>query len=581
MSKTLKGIQVSSGIGIGRAFLVDRRKIKVERYPVNVKDIPKEIERFNNALELSKKQLLEIKEKLIAELGSKGHANIVDVHILILEDEMLVREAIKIVEKDRVNAEWALRKVLTQFADFFEAIDDPYMKDRKSDIEHVGERILRNLVGKTISSLDDLDHDVVVIAHDLSPADTAQMHREKVLAFATDMGGRTSHTAITARSLEIPAVVGLEHISVIVKTGDPVIVDGNEGVVIINPDPDEFRKYLDKQKHHKYIVSELLKFKDQPAETLDGYQLELKANIEFFDEISHILSRGAEGVGLYRTEFLYMDRKTLPAEEEHFQIYKNLAEQINPYTAVIRTLDLGGDKIASKLHETDEPNPVLGLRAIRFSLKHQDLFRLQLRAILRASAFGKLKILYPMISGINELCQANAILDDVKQELAAKGICFDEGIQVGAMIEIPSAAMTVDLLAKEADFFSIGTNDLIQYSIAIDRGNEHVAYLYEPLHPSVLRSIKQTVTAAHSQGLKVAMCGEMAGDPLCTLILVGMGLDELSMNASSLPVVKKIIRSVRYQQAADLAYCTMTLFSAAEIEEYVGREMGRLFPEFF
>ncbi|MBN2372746.1 phosphoenolpyruvate--protein phosphotransferase [bacterium] len=581
MSRTLKGIQVSSGIGIGRAFLIDRRKIKVEKYSVDVRDIQREIERFHKALDLSKKQLLEIKEKLVAEMGKKGHASIVDVHILILEDEMLVREAMKIVEKEHVNAEWALRKVLTQFASFFEAIDDPYIKDRRSDIEHVGERILRNLVGKTISSLDSLDHDVVVIAHDLSPADTAQMHREKVLAFATDMGSKTSHTAITARSLEIPAVVGLESISVSVKTGEPVIVDGNDGIVIINPEPEEFRKYLDKQKHYKYIVSGLLKFKDQPAETLDGYHVELKANIEFFDEIPHVLSRGAEGIGLYRTEFLYMDRKTLPTEEEHFQIYKNLAEQISPYSAVIRTLDLGGDKITSKLHEADEPNPVLGLRAIRFSLKHQDLFMLQLRAILRASAYGKLKILYPMISGIDELRQAKAVLAEVKHELESKGIGFDKGIQEGAMIEIPSAAMTVDLLAKEADFFSIGTNDLIQYSIAIDRGNEHVAYLYEPLHPSVLRSIKKTVTAAHSQGIKVAMCGEMAGDPLCTLILVGMGLDELSMNASSLPVVKKIIRSIRYQQAANLAYCIMTLSSAEEIEGYVGREMGSLFPEFF
>lgn len=581
MSKILKGIPVSSGIGIGRAFLVDRRKIKVERYPIKTEDTDREIKRFHNALDLSKKQLIEIKEKLLRELADKGHANIVDVHLLILEDEMLIREAIKIVKHEHVNAEWALRTVLSQFINIFEGIEDPYMKERKSDIEHVGERILRNLVGKSISNIDALDKDVVVIAHDLSPADTAQMHRGKVLAFATDMGGRTSHTAITARSLEIPAVVGLENISATVKTGDPVIVDGNEGVVVINPAPEEFRTYLDRQKHHKYIVSELLRFKDQPAETLDGYQVELKANIEFFDEIPHVLSRGAEGIGLYRTEFLYMNRKTLPTEEEHFQIYKKLAERISPYTAVIRTLDLGGDKIDSKLHETDEPNPVLGLRAIRFSLKHQDLFKLQLRAILRASAFGRLKILYPMISGVKELREANSILDSVKQGLSEKGIYFDENIQVGAMIEIPSAAMTVDLLAKEVDFFSIGTNDLIQYSIAIDRGNEHVAYLYEPLHPAVLRFIKHCVVAAHSQGIKAAMCGEMAGDPLCTLILLGLGLDELSMNASSLPVVKKIVRSVKYQQAADLSYRAMLLSSAEEIEDYVGKDMMRLFPEFF
>jgi len=581
MSKTLKGIPVSSGIGIGRAFLLDRRKIKVEKYPISAEDVPNEIERFHQALDLAKKQLMEIRENLVRELGDKGHAHIVDVHILILEDEMLINEAIKIVEQERVNAEWALRTVLSQFVNIFEGIEDSYLKERRSDIEHVGERILRNLVGKTISNIDELDQDVIVIAHDLSPADTAQMHKGKVLAFATDMGGRTSHTSITARSLEIPAVVGLENVSATVKTGDPVIVDGNEGILIVNPTPGEFRNYLDKQKHYKYIVSELLRLKDQPAETYDGYRIELKGNIEFFDEIPHLLSRGAEGIGLYRTEFLYMNKKDAPTEDDHFRVYKKLAKQISPYSAVIRTLDLGGDKIASHLHEEDEPNPVLGLRAIRFSLKHQDLFKLQLRAILRASAYGKLKILYPMISGIDEVRQANDILDKVKQELLSKGIYFDEAIQVGVMIEIPSAAMTVDFLAREVDFFSIGTNDLIQYSIAIDRGNEHVAYLYEPLHPAVLRSVKQCVVAAHSQGIRVAMCGEMAGDPLCTLILLGLGLDELSMNAPSLPIIKKIVRSVRYEQAAEMAYRAMILSTPSEIEDYVEKAMRRLFPEFF
>lgn len=581
MSKTLKGIPVSSGIGIGRAFLLDRRKIKVEKYPISAEDVAHEIERFHKALDLAKKQLMEIRDNLLRELGDKGHAHIVDVHILILEDEMLINEAIKIVEQERVNAEWALRTVLSQFVNIFEGIEDSYLKERRSDIEHVGERILRNLVGKTISNIDELDQDVIVIAHDLSPADTAQMHKGKVLAFATDMGGRTSHTSITARSLEIPAVVGLENVSATVKTGDPVIVDGNEGILIVNPTPAEFRNYLDKQKHYKYIVSELLRLKDQPAETYDGYRIELKGNIEFFDEIPHLLSRGAEGIGLYRTEFLYMNKKEAPTEEDHFRVYKKLAKQITPYSAVIRTLDLGGDKITSHLHEEDEPNPVLGLRAIRFSLKHQDLFKLQLRAILRASAYGKLKILYPMISGIDEVRQANDILNNVKQELLSKGIYFDEAIQVGVMIEIPSAAMTVDFLAREVDFFSIGTNDLIQYSIAIDRGNEHVAYLYEPLHPAVLRSVKQCVVAAHSQGIRVAMCGEMAGDPLCTLILLGLGLDELSMNAPSLPIIKKIVRSVRYEQAAEMAYRAMILSTASEIEDYVEKAMKRLFPEFF
>jgi len=577
----IKGVGVSPGISIGKAFLLDRRKIKVEKFTIAAESVDKEVDRFIEALQKSRDQLLQVKEKLTQDLGDEGHAHIVDVHILILEDEMLINEAIKIVREERVNAEWALRKVLSRFANIFDQIEDPYVKERKSDIAHVGDRILHNLVGEKMKSLDGFDEDVIVIAHDLSPADTAQMHRGRVIGFATDLGARTSHTAIMARSLEIPAVVGLENICTFVKTGDPVIIDGTDGVVIVKPTPEEFRDYLEKQRKFKYVIQELLKITDQPAETQDGYKIEIMANIEFLDEIPHVLSRGAEGIGLYRTEFFYMNSPKLPTEEDHFRIYKRLAEQVSPHHATIRTLDLGGDKIESKLHVTDEPNPVLGLRAIRFSLKHSDLFRLQLRAILRASAYGKLRIMYPMISGIGELRQANLILSEVKEEMSSQGIYFDEDIPVGVMIEIPSASITADLLAKEADFFSIGTNDLIQYSIAIDRGNEHVAYLYEPMHPAVLRLIKHTVESGHNEGIPVGMCGEMAGDPLSTLILLGLELDEFSMNTASIPIIKQIIRSVRLEQATELAYKAMSFSTAKEIEEFVLKEMSTKFPEFF
>lgn len=577
----LKGVGVSPGISIGKAFLLDRRKVKVEKFTINSDAVEKEISRFKDALQKSRDQLIQIKDKVVQDLGDQGHARIVDVHILMLEDEALINEAIKIVKEERVNAEWALRKVLTHFAKIFDQIEDTYMKERRSDIEHVGQLILRNLVGEQTKTLDEFNEEVIIIAHDLSPADTAQMHQGKVIGFATDLGARTSHTAITARALEIPAVVGLENICGYVKTGDPVIIDGTEGVVIFKPSPEEFREYLEKQRRFKYVIQELLKYSEQPAETLDGYKIEIMANIEFLDEIPHVLDRGAEGIGLYRTEFFYLNSQKLPTEEDHFRIYRRLAEQVSPHIATIRTLDLGGDKIQSKLHVADEPNPVLGLRAIRFSLKHQDLFRLQLRAILQASAYGKLRIMYPMISGIEELKQANLILAEVKDELSLEGIYFDEDIPVGVMIEIPSASVTADLLAKEADFFSIGTNDLIQYSIAIDRGNEHVAYLYEPLHPALLRMIKFTIEAAHNEGIPVGMCGEMAGDPLSTLILLGLGLDEFSMNPASIPIIKQIIRSVRLEQATELAYKALTFSTAKEVEEFVFKDMSVRFPEFF
>jgi len=577
----MRGIGVSPGIVIGKAFLVDRWKVKVQKSTIKKSEVKKEIARFRQAVEQARVQLERIKEKIAREVPDKTYTYIIDVHLLILADEMLINETIKLIQQERVNAEWALDQVLSHFANIFDAIDDQYLRERKSDIEHVGERIKRNLAGNEPHSISEIKEDVVIVAHDLTPADTVHMHKGNVKGFATDLGGRTSHTAIMARSLEIPAVVALGNITSQVKTGDPIIVDGTEGVVIIKPSREVFTKYLGKQRRFIYFEKELLKQRNLPAETKDGYCLELSANIEFPREISSILEHGAQGVGLYRTEYLYLDRPQLPTEEEQYIAYKTLAEQLRPYSAIIRIMDFGGDKVDPHLKVEPEDNPVLGLRAIRFALKREDLFRQQLRAILRASVYKNLRILFPLISGIGELRQAKEVLASVKQELRQEGIPFDEEIQVGVMIEVPSAAMTADLLAKECDFFSIGTNDLIQYYIAIDRGNKQVAYLYEPLHPAVLRTIKSVIAAAHNEGIWVGMCGEMAGDPLCTMILLGLEIDELSMNAISIPTVKRIIRSIKLEEATALTYKVLTLPTAKEIEKFVSREMARRFPDIF
>ncbi len=576
-----KGIGVSPGIVIGSAFLVDRWKTRIEKASIKKSETNKEVARFKHAVELSKEQMRAVKEKVSREVKDKTFTYIIDVHLLILEDQMLIDETVQLIKKERVNAEWALDQVLIHFASIFDGIDDEYLRERKSDIEHVGERIKRNLAGDEPKSIAEIKADVVVVAHDLTPADTVLMHKGNVKGFATDLGGRTSHTAIMARSLEIPAVVALDNVSSQIKTGDPIIVDGSEGVVIVKPSQKEFTKYLERHRKFIYFEKELLKLRDLPAETQDGYRIELSANIEFPEEVPSIIEHGAEGIGLYRTEFLYLNRPTLPEEEEQFETYRHLAEKLTPLTAIMRIMDFGGDKIDPHFNAEPETNPVLGLRAIRLALKREDLFRRQLSAILRASVYNNLRILFPLISGIGELRQAKEILESVKEGLRSKKVPFDEEIRVGVMIEVPSAAMTADLLAKECDFFSIGTNDLIQYCIAIDRGNQHVAYLYEPLHPAVLRTIKSVIAAAHHEGIWVGMCGEMAGDPMCTMILLGLEIDELSMNAVSIPTVKQIIRSIRREEAAELTYHALTLTTAKEIEEFVNRKMAQRFPDIF
>lgn len=574
----LKGIGVSPGIVIGRAYALDHQDVKETLYKLDdSRFVSREVKRVKRALKDSKKELLEIKK----EIGDRRGVGplLIDVYIMILADRTFVDGIIRNIEEHRVNAEWALKMTISSQREIFDTIEDGYLRERIRDLEYVGQRILRNLSGKGHERISDIEGEVVIVAKDLSPADTVQMATRRILGFATDMGGKTSHTAIVAKSIEIPAVVGLEKVTAEVATGDLIIVDGTAGVVIVNPDPEVIKRYEDKKRHYLAMEEDMLKDAHLPAVTADGHGVGVGANIEFVEEIPSAVFHGANGVGLYRTEFLYINRKELPTEEEHFLNYKKVIEGEGIKWATIRTFDLGGDKFVSDAGLAEEMNPVMGLRAIRFCLQEVELFKVQLRAILRASVHGNTGILLPMISGIQEIVDAREIIDEVKEQLISEGIPIDEDIKIGIMIEVPSAVIMADRLAKKVDFFSIGTNDLIQYALAIDRVNELVTYLYEPLHPAVLMMLRQVVDAGHQAGIKVAMCGEMAGDPLCTPILLGLRLDGLSMTPLAIPRVKKIIRSSTVKESAELLENVMGFSTAHEIEQYVRDYMIRRFPE--
>ncbi len=579
--RVFRGIGVSPGIAVGKAMVIEVRRPRAKREIVDPARVPQEVTRLKQALEVSRRQILDIQERIAKEVGPQ-YARIFDAHLLILEDRWLVEEASATIQRQCMNAEYAVQEVLEPVRQAFSRVEDGYLRERRTDVDDVGDRLLRNLLGQRGSfHIDGIRAEAIVFAHDLSPSDTAQLHRDAVLGVATETGGRTSHSAIMARSLEIPAVVGVEEICAHVRDHDPVILDGTEGVVIQSPDRETLARYHARKQQLEYVGRTLHKLGALPAETQDGYRVRVTANIEFPAELPAVRDHGGEGVGLYRTEFLYLNRAGLPSEDEHFAVYRAVAADIHPRPTVIRTLDFGGDKLASAIQLAAEENPSLGLRAIRLCLHRPDMFRTQLRAILRASAFGTLRIMYPMISGVAELRAANAILESVKAELRQEGVAFDSEIQVGAMIEIPSAAMTADLLAREVDFFSVGTNDLIQYALAIDRINEQVAYLYEPLHPAVLRLLRSVVSAAHNEGIWISMCGEMAGDPLHALFLVGLGFDELSMTPGAIPLMKRIIRSVTYGQAAEVAQRVFACATAAEVEGLLRQEMRARFPEYF
>jgi phosphotransferase system enzyme I (PtsI) len=577
----MKGIGVSPGIVIGKAYLFDRLDAQIPFYKLNDPGlVTKEIQRFRKALRESEKQLLELKNRLGDLGGGMEPLYIIDVHIMIMRDRKFIDLTLQNIREMCVNAEWAVRMTVDKYREIFDRMEDAYLRGRISDIQYAGQRILANLVGKKRAVID-TGEGVVIIAADLSPADTAQMKIDKVLGFATDVGGKTSHTAIVARSIEIPAVVGLENISRAVRTNDDIIIDGSAGVVIVHPDPEIRQRYEEKKRLYEAAQDDLLDYAGLPAVTKDNYSVEIGGNIEFIEEIPSAIAHGADGIGLYRTEFIYINRENLPDEEDHLANYRSVVGVKGLSWATIRTFDLGGDKFFPDKKSSRELNPQLGLRAIRFCLKEVALFRVQLRAILRASVRGKLRIMFPMISGIEEIREAKRIFNEVKNELLAEGTELGNDIEIGIMIEVPSAVIVAEELAKEVDFFSIGTNDLIQYVLAIDRINERVTYLYEPLHPAVLRLIKQVVDIGHRAGIRVAMCGEMAGEPAYTMILLGLELDELSMNPLAIPRVKKIIRGATLKESKALLNKVMTLSSTAEIRAFVDAAMRKRFPEEF
>jgi phosphotransferase system enzyme I (PtsI) len=579
INKQLKGTGVSSGITAGKVYLLDRETISIPKHSIKDALIEREIHRFKNAIQTSVDELKGIQDT-IPDDDVKKHAFIIDTHMMILQDDFFSQSVIDMIRLEKINAEWALDIVVSKFRASFEKVEDPYLRERGQDIKHIYMRLARILVKGKTSDIDSrsVKGKSIIIAHDLSPADTIQLNLNRISGFVTDVGGRTSHTSIVARALEIPAVVGVGNITSLVKNNDTIIIDGDEGVVIINPTKEVQKEYITRQLHLRSQKKEFMKVARLKSETRDGFTLKVGANIELLAEMDIVEKYGALGIGLYRTEYIYLSRKDLPTETDHYHIYRKLAENKALQYITIRTLDIGGDKFVSEINVPKEINPAMGLRAIRLCIKEIPLFKAQLKGILRASAYGPLRIMIPMVSGLDELRKAKEIIAECMEELRHKKINFNEDIKVGIMIEVPSACMISDKLAQEADFFSIGTNDLIQYTLAIDRVNEYVSYLYEPLHPAVIRMIKKVVDDAHEYRIQVALCGEMAGEPLYIPVLLGLDLDEISMNPYSIPRAKKMIRGLEHSYCKELLQEIMKQDSFGEGEALLNREMARIFP---
>lgn len=566
--KTIHGIAASSGIAIAKAYRLETPDLAAEKRAVA--DVEAEVARLEAAVAKAKEELEAIKQHALEKLG-EDKAAIFAAHLLVLDDPELLNPIKEKIQTERVNAEYALDETASFFISMFEVMDNEYMKERAADIRDVTKRVLAHLLGVTISNPSLISEEVVIIAEDLTPSDTAQLNRQYVKGFATDIGGRTSHSAIMARSLEIPAVVGTKTVTAEVKNGDIVIVDGLDGQVIINPSPELLAQYEQKRARYEAQKAEWAKLVHEATVTADGIHVELAANIGTPDDVKGALANGAEGIGLYRTEFLYMGRSELPTEDEQFVAYKTVLEQMNGKPVVVRTLDIGGDKELPYLQLPKEMNPFLGFRAIRLCLEMQDMFRTQLRALLRASVYGNLKIMFPMIATLDEFRQAKAILLEEKEALLRQGVAVADGIEVGMMVEIPAAAVMADQFAKEVDFFSIGTNDLIQYTMAADRMNERVAYLYQPYNPAILRLISHVIDAAHREGKWVGMCGEMAGDPIAIPILLALGLDEFSMSATSILPARAQLKQLAKEEAARIKETVLSLGTAEEVVSFVKR----------
>ena len=575
--KVLCGIPVSAGIAIGRAHFLNRDRFsQAPRYLVPGERVDGEHARLEAGFAAALADLEQVQKRVPVEL--REHAGIIESHIMILRDRKLRESALHCIDHQRYNAEWALEEAVAKIAKAFESILDPYIKERIQDVRLVAERIRTELTGSERSTVP-INKRAVLLTHDLSPADTIELEVSKIMAVATAMGGKTSHAGILARSLQIPAVVGVEGLEQGIEDGEIIVLDGFHGRIFLDPDEEELARFTDLQDQFESYQASIIRSCHLPGETIDGYRVDVLANIELFEEVAAAKDNGGEGIGLYRTEYSYLNRKTLPTEEELLDIYKDLASIVAPAKAVIRTLDLGADKVMTHFKTLEEANPALGLRAIRFCLRNPELFRIQLRALLRAGLCGNISVMFPMISGLNELLEVKKFYFQVQDELRREGVPFNPNIPMGIMIELPAAVLIADILAREVDFFSIGTNDLIQYSLGIDRTNKHVSYLYEPLHPAILRSIKSVVDAAHQAGIEVSLCGEVAADPFCVPILMGMQVDSISLNPQAIPGIKRIIRQATMEECKELLKQVLESETVGQSNRLVRDMIFKRFPE--
>lgn len=578
---SFRGIPVSAGVCRGKVLVLDRPRLQVSKREVPPTEFPEEVNRLERALVQTRQQLVEVQRRVSEGMGSR-ESGIFDAHLLVLEDRTLLDEVLRLMEENNVNAEWAFQTVADRYAATLAAIEDDYLRERAADMRDVTHRVLNNLLGMEAEiDLRHLHEPCIIVSHDLSPSNTAQLDKRHVLGFATDIGSPTSHTAIMARSLRIPAVVGLKEVSQQLTSGSYALLDGFNGVLVVHPTDQTLYEYGQVIQKQASLQEKLRDVLSKPAVTLDGQRVFLSANIEQPADAEQVKANGAEGVGLFRTEYLFLNEDRLPTEQQQYEAYRAAAVALKPLPVVIRTLDLGGDKLIHHFPVPRELNPFLGWRAIRFCLQQRDVFRAQLRAILRASAEGNIKMMYPMISGLDEVKQANALVEEYKAELRAEGLPFDENLEIGAMVETPSAAIIAGSLAKRLRFFSIGTNDLIQYTLAVDRMNERIAHLYEPTHPAILHLIKATVEAAHSHHIWVSVCGEMAGDPVLAPLLLGLGVDELSAAPSLVPSLKFVIRRLKMTEARELAEFALRSESAVEILARCQETTRRIAPSLF
>ncbi|MES9996260.1 phosphoenolpyruvate--protein phosphotransferase [Desulfovibrio aminophilus] len=573
----IPGISVSTGIAIGKAFFLNHNRMAhLPRLTVAEEAVAHEAERLAQAFLQAEGELAAARDKVPAEL--KEHRLIIDSHLMMLKDPKLRNAARAYITDMRLNAEWALEKALGDLEKTFGALDDVYIRERMQDVRFVIVKVQSHLIGQD-KDLRSIEGRVIIMAHDLTPADTVELDVNKILGFATVQGGKTSHTGIMARTLGIPAMVGVADLESHVLEGDFVIIDGLSGRIVIDPDEDELTRYNELSAQFEDYTRRIIRECQLPAETSDGYRVQVLANIELLEEVAAVLDRGGEGIGLYRTEYSYLNRTDLPSEEELAEKYSDLVSIMSPRRVIFRTLDLGADKFIQSFGSLEEPNPALGMRAIRFCLRHPDLFRTQLRAVCRASAYGNASIMFPMISGLKELRRAKSLLRDAQDELRSEGIPFNEEMPVGIMVELPSAVMIAEFLADECDFFSIGTNDLIQYSVGIDRTNRHVSYLYQPLHPAVLRAIKHVTDAAHQAGIEVSLCGEVASDPFCVPIIMGMQVDSISLTPQAIPGIKRVIRQARMTDCRDLLREVLSCRTVGRVNRLVKETIFKRFPE--